>query len=59
MSAAHIFGAEGAQPGEKGGTGPLTQDTTLPLKQGSLALSSEISSLTTLGKQADRYSQVN
>lgn len=26
----------------------LTQDTTLPLKQGSLALSSEISSLTTL-----------
>lgn len=26
----------------------LTQETTLPLKQGSLALSSEISSLTTL-----------
>lgn len=29
----------------------LTQDTTLPLKQGSLALSSEISSLTTLGNR--------
>lgn len=28
----------------------LTQETTLPLKQGSLALSSEISSLTTLGR---------
>lgn len=35
----------------------LTQDTTLPLKQGSLALSSEISSLTTLWEQADRCSQ--
>lgn len=50
--------AEAAQPGEKGSTGApsiaLTQDTTLPLKQGSLALSSEISSLTTLGsKQTD------
>lgn len=45
--------AEAAQPSIS-----LTQDTTLPLKQGSLALSSEISSLTTLGeKQADTYSQ--
>lgn len=32
----------------------LTQDTTLPLKQGSLALSSEISSLTTLGRGQTR-----
>lgn len=31
-----------------------TQDTTLPLKQGSLALSSEISSFTTLKKKDRR-----
>lgn len=37
----------------------LTQDTTLPLKHGSLALSSEISSLTTLESKRCIYSQAN
>lgn len=38
----------------------LTQDTTLPLKHGSLALSSEISSLTTLGsRQTDTVRLTN
>ena len=51
VSAAHFFGQELRLLGEWAPSISLTQDTTLPLKQGSLALSSEISSLTTLGNR--------
>ena len=45
--------AQGPLPASHG----LTQETTRPLKQGSLALSSEISSFTTLqGKEGVRVS---